>query len=793
MIKYRQLCFWIAAVAATTSAGFAQTPPEQPAAVVDAPAVSKTVMPATPAAASDSAQPAPNSRVTATSKKTSTTQNAKSTTDPAKPARRIAIIELSPDTEKSEVIRQVVEILEKQGVAKQSTRGTTSTTSSGGIEARIAARGDTKTDDVISLVKSLQGHGVVRMSFSKPSDNRNVVTVLAPADTPWPVIDNIRIMVTAKKQFAVDVQIADPAQSARPASHNRYYFSGKPGTKEATVAPRYGYSAGGTVAAQQQRTNGANVNFVGKNGQPASRVEPTSSAVQSVLKKSAGIVVKMGDQNRLVSGVRKTNEAEVVAAILALTTAHKNVLLWADDYGLIVQTPPDSVVAQQVTQKILNSLSSRRGENSTTVAESYSDDNGSRNSSLRQTVRPVQYSEIFRLQFADASVIAQGVSQLFGKDFGIVADVRTNSVLVRGDESQLKEMEALVEMVDTPQPKRPVAQAFRPANPDDPLRQVVKPLNSLFASVDPPIATPAPTRAQIEQLDRSARAAAETLRTLKAEEAANESEVPEDEDKRKAVLRDAVRQTFLARQNLQRKELAEFAARLNRIQQSIEMRDRIADKIIDRRVEELLDPNLKWDHNEAGGTQKTVVVNETVIQRQNGGTRLQPAPKQNAQTGSNRAVGNQTVVVSQTSEGTVILRNAEEFRKLLATHAQRVAEVQATIEAWQARREDSRNAAEADQVLKIQKEALTKAEANQKFARKEYETQIRLLQSEVETVHLVLETARQELERASKLVKAAALPSHELEKRKREAIAAEQRLEKAKVLLDLYQDAAKGI
>jgi len=104
MIKYRQLCFWIAAVAATTSVGLAQKPPEQPAAPADAPAVSKTVTPAAPAVANEPAQPDPNSRLTTTSKKTSTTQNAKSITDPTKPARRIAIIELSPDTEKSEVI-----------------------------------------------------------------------------------------------------------------------------------------------------------------------------------------------------------------------------------------------------------------------------------------------------------------------------------------------------------------------------------------------------------------------------------------------------------------------------------------------------------------------------------------------------------------------------------------------------------------------------------------------------------------------------------------------------------------
>lgn len=665
MNKYRQLCFWIAAVVATTSVGFAQKPPGQPAATpAQVPATSEAATPATPSDVSEPAQPDPNSRVTTTSKNSTSTQNANSSTDPAEPAQRIAIIELSPDTEKSEVIRQVVEILEKQGVAKQSARGTTSTTSLGGIEARIAARGDTRTEDVISLIKSLQGHGIVRMGFSKPSDNRNVVTVLAPADTPWPVIDNIRIMVTAKKLFAVDVQIAPPTQPKKTNNNERYYYSAKPGTKDAIAAPRYGYSAAGQRAAQQPKSN----------------------------------------------------------------------------------------------------------------------------HSSRQAVRPVQYSEIFRLQFADASIIAEGVSQLFGKDFGIVADVRTNSVLVRGDESQLKEMKVLVEMLDRPQPKRLTEPPAAAGDSNVNVQRNGQRNRYTAFYVDVPSVASSETRIQIQELDRQTSKAAESLRWFLN----GLKEPTTDHGKRKAELRKVVRKTFLARQELQRAELAEFAARLKRIQQSIEMRDKIADKIVDRRVEELLDPNLKWNHNETGGTQKTVVVNETVIQRQNGGTRLQPAPKQNSQTASNQTGDNQTVVVSQTSEGTVILRNAEEFRELLATHAKRVAQAKASNETWKQRYGKSK-----DEAVKREQEQraknLAQAEANRKFAMKEYETQIRLLQSEVESVHLVLETAKQELERAATLVEAKALPSHELDQRKREAIAAEQRLEKAKVLLDLYQDAATGI
>ncbi len=60
-------------------------------------------------------------------------------------------------------------------------------------------------------------------------------------------------------------------------------------------------------------------------------------------------------------------------------------------------------------------------------------------------------------------------------------------------------------------------------------------------------------------------------------------------------MRDTVRQAFESRQNLQRAELAEFARRLKCIQQSIEMREQVSQQIIDRRVQELLNPNLEWE------------------------------------------------------------------------------------------------------------------------------------------------------------------------------------------------------
>jgi hypothetical protein len=675
MIKYRQLCFCVAVFIATSSVGLAQTTPGRPAAA-DTPPGSNATKPAG-AASTDAAEPEKSTtskRLSATNKSISVTQLADPAATPATPASRIAIIELSPDMAESEVIRQVVEILENQGVAKQSSAGATATTGVVGISVRIAARPDTKTADVVSLIKSLQGHKVRRLSFVVPTDNRNVVTVLAPADTPWPVIDNIRIMVTAKKLFAIDVQIAPPAQPTKPLDYRGYYYrpyynssksdpTAKPGTKDAPVAPRYGYSAGGTVAAQQPKSN----------------------------------------------------------------------------------------------------------------------------QSSRQTVRPVQYSEIFRLQFADASVVAPGVSQLFGKDFGIVADVRTNSVLVRGDESQLKEMKALVEMVDTPQPKRLTEPSAEAGDSNANVQQTgkVRQKYSTFY-VDVPSVAPSETRIQIRELDRQTSKAAESLRSSET----RSSDSPEVDEKRKAELRNVVRKTFLARQELQRAELAEFAARLKRIQQSIEMRDRIADKIIDRRVEELLDPNLKWNHDGADGSQKTIVRNETVIRQQNQNGQPQLPPQQQSAVNNN-----QHVTVTRPSAGTVILRNAGEFRKLLTTHAQQVGLAKQRVKFCIARRDqavDPKDIVRAKAYLEAGEKALDQVEVERDFVLKEYQTQIQQLESEVETVNLIVETAKQALARTEKAVEAKAAPSHEVDKCNRELMAALQRLERSKVLLSLYREAGNG-
>jgi len=63
----------------------------------------------------------------------------------------------------------------------------------------------------------------------------------------------------------------------------------------------------------------------------------------------------------------------------------------------------------------------------------------------------------------------------------------------------------------------------------------------------------------------------------------------------RAGLRQQVAEAFEGRQQLQRAELDWHRQRLARIEQQIAEREPIKDQVIDRRVDELLNPNLQWD------------------------------------------------------------------------------------------------------------------------------------------------------------------------------------------------------
>ena len=520
-----------------------------------------------------------------------------------------------------------------------------------GLTARIAARADTKHEEMSRVIRSVKAHKVQQILVTRPTDDRNVVTVLAPAETPWPTIENLRTMITAKKQFAVDVQIATPVEPRQPTGHGSFNSASSrigsppPSRTGATPAPDK------PVAAKpHDRTFRNNVRITGRTGKPLSWVEKDAASIEAVLKRSDGITLMMGTRNHLLSVFETSDIAKITQTILRAATGNDDVELWADVDQLVIRTKqkdlsnPNFNTGGKIAQELLKVLSSKLhpqlatgGKIAQELLSVLSDDETATpdaalplNSltSQHQRLTPLSETRIFMLRHADAKVMAQTLSELFSEGFGIAPDENINAIIVRGDESQLKDVETIVELVDGESGKKPAVEGRIPrfkTTSGESARSVQK--QTLTVDVDVPLVPAATVRSQIADLDRKIKETADSLRSTNA----TSNQKADYKAQRKAELRNVVRKTFLARQELQRAELAEFAARLDRIQQSIEMRDRIADEIINRRVDELLDPNLKWEHNATAGSQKSVA-----------------------------AVAKQPVVVTRPSDGTVKFRMADE-------------------------------------------------------------------------------------------------------------------------------------
>lgn len=86
---------------------------------------------------------------------------------------------------------------------------------------------------------------------------------------------------------------------------------------------------------------------------------------------------------------------------------------------------------------------------------------------------------------------------------------------------------------------------------------------------------------------------ARTARQIREAQTANAA--PVAVEKLRTLLQVQVAETFEIGQKLHEAELAEFRQRMERLQQTIDERRRNSERIIDRRVSELLDPALKWE------------------------------------------------------------------------------------------------------------------------------------------------------------------------------------------------------
>lgn len=181
----------------------------------------------------------------------------------------------------------------------------------------------------------------------------------------------------------------------------------------------------------------------------------------------------------------------------------------------------------------------------------------------------------YLLQNSDAQDTAKVIEQIFENRVTVAFDERTNSLIVRTQEALHQQIESLlIQLDEAPDRATQAGGATGSSSPD---------------ASNPPVPI-AEYRRRLADLETPVMQLAEKVRAV---ETSLGKDHP-DAVKQRAGLRALVQKTFAERQEIQRAELAEFTRRLQRMQQAIETREKIVDKIVDRRVEVLLNPDVDW-------------------------------------------------------------------------------------------------------------------------------------------------------------------------------------------------------
>lgn len=236
----------------------------------------------------------------------------------------------------------------------------------------------------------------------------------------------------------------------------------------------------------------------------------------------------------------------------------------------------------------------------------------------KNVIRPAPVEDVvvkkFALKYARVATVARIIEQLYGREIFVAADEQTNSLIMRGNDNRTQEIEALLMQLDAAVPSQSGSGAKAETSPADlglkvrvpalgptplaiDLNEGASPSKVFSFSVGFPRESADELRKRSQALEQQSRELAEQLKGPFP----NLSEA----EKKKELLRSTVQQAFAARQALLRAENAELAKRLHALQQSIEIRDRVSQQIIDRRVDDLLNPHKQWNSEPPATTAHT--------------------------------------------------------------------------------------------------------------------------------------------------------------------------------------------
>ncbi len=218
------------------------------------------------------------------------------------------------------------------------------------------------------------------------------------------------------------------------------------------------------------------------------------------------------------------------------------------------------------------------GDTASTKNQNTSPTGGSMPPEDRSNDTDTEQLKIFSLKNSNVRDAAKIIETLFGfPSVKVATDERTNSLIISGDKTDIGAIDEILLQLDS--------------NESAAKNSATKNLPSVDANE--PIISIAEYRQRLDALEQPVQQLAKQVRAAEAKLGKDHA----DSARLRAELRALVQQTFAARQEIQRAELAEFTRRLQRMQQSIDTRERISDKIVDRRVEDLLEPDATWDQS----------------------------------------------------------------------------------------------------------------------------------------------------------------------------------------------------
>lgn len=212
-----------------------------------------------------------------------------------------------------------------------------------------------------------------------------------------------------------------------------------------------------------------------------------------------------------------------------------------------------------------------------------------RSSPAAAPATPAGELKVIRLENAEAVQVTSLLAQVLGTNMAkIIPDPRTNSLIVEADDSTTLKIEALVQVLDQPSEK-PNARADDP-DAADPLADDVSPILSKIPHLNRLFKYPGNIDELRREYESKDRAAAEIAKQIQGRQA-DESRRSRDRER----LTQAVREAFAARQKLLRAELVALQVRISNSRESLELRDKAAEQIVERRVEDLLNPEFRWE------------------------------------------------------------------------------------------------------------------------------------------------------------------------------------------------------